>query len=55
MKKPIHIDLLRKRLDRLIEAIKWVPAKRRSTALNQLLADLQRAAAEYDSDPEAAA
>lgn len=50
MKKSTDI---RKRIDKLIDAIKEVPAKRRSAALERLLTDLQMACAEYDSEPEA--
>ena len=52
MKKSIDI---RKRVDKLIEAIKEVPSKRRSAALERLLTDLQTACAEYDAEPEAGA
>ena len=44
---------IRRRVGNLIRAIDEVPAKRRSAAMEQLLADLKRAAAEYDSEPEA--
>ena len=44
---------VRRRVGNLIRAIEWIPAKRRSAAMERLLADLQRAAAEYDAEPEA--
>jgi len=50
MKKAID---LRKRVGHLIDALKEVPPKHRTPAMSRLLNDLQRAAAEYDGQPEA--